>query len=76
MARAKYTKTTKRVRKTGGSSGYVKCNICHGTGLSFFQISEKYGLSLTAVKKIIYGVGDKILLKLEKAAWVKQMLAM
>lgn len=24
--------TTKRVRKTGGDSGYVKCRICHGTG--------------------------------------------
>ena len=33
-------------------------------GLSFFQISEKYGMSLTAVKEIVYGVGDKILLKL------------
>lgn len=21
-----------RKRKTGGSSGYVKCNMCHGTG--------------------------------------------
>lgn len=27
-------KTTirKRVRKTGGNSGYVKCNMCNGTG--------------------------------------------
>ena len=25
-------KTTKRVRKTGGDSGYVKCNMCNGTG--------------------------------------------
>ena len=25
-------KTTKRVRKTGGDSGYVKCNMCGGTG--------------------------------------------
>ena len=25
-------KTTKRVRKTGGNSGYVKCNMCGGTG--------------------------------------------
>ena len=24
--------TTKRVRKTGGKSGYRKCNMCHGTG--------------------------------------------
>jgi len=22
----------KRVRKTGGSSGYITCNMCHGTG--------------------------------------------
>lgn len=33
-------------------------------GLSFYQISEKYNISLTAVKKIVYGIGDKILLKL------------
>lgn len=26
------TTTKKRVRKTGGNSGYVKCNMCHGTG--------------------------------------------
>lgn len=32
--------------------------------LSFYQISEKYKISLTAVKKIVYGIGDKILLKL------------
>ena len=25
-------KTTKRVRKTGGNTGYVKCNLCNGTG--------------------------------------------
>ena len=25
-------KVTKRVRKTGGNSGYVKCNMCNGTG--------------------------------------------
>lgn len=24
--------TKKRVRKTGGNSGYKKCNMCHGTG--------------------------------------------
>lgn len=24
--------TKKRVRKTGGKSGYKKCNMCHGTG--------------------------------------------
>ena len=22
----------KRTRKTGGNSGYRKCNMCHGTG--------------------------------------------
>lgn len=34
MARAKQTITIKRGRrrKTGGNSGYVKCNMCHGTG--------------------------------------------
>lgn len=27
------TRTTKtRQRKTGGNSGYVKCNMCNGTG--------------------------------------------
>lgn len=26
------TKTKTRKRKTGGSSGYKKCNVCHGTG--------------------------------------------
>ena len=25
-------KTKKRVRKTGGNCGYVKCNVCGGTG--------------------------------------------
>lgn len=30
--RIKTTTTTKRVRKTGGSSGYRQCNMCHGTG--------------------------------------------
>ena len=31
--KVKITKTTKRrVRKTGGKSGYKKCNMCHGTG--------------------------------------------
>ena len=24
--------TTYRRRKVGGNSGYIKCNICHGTG--------------------------------------------
>lgn len=28
-----HIKTTKRrVRKTGGNSGYRKCNMCNGTG--------------------------------------------
>ena len=30
--RVRITKTRKRVRKTGGGSGYLKCNVCHGTG--------------------------------------------
>lgn len=31
--KVKITKTTKtRKRKTGGNSGYVKCNVCGGTG--------------------------------------------
>lgn len=29
---AKQTITIKRTRKTGGKSGYKKCNMCHGTG--------------------------------------------
>ena len=32
--------------------------------LSFYDLADKYGISLTTVKKIIYGPGDKILLKL------------
>ena len=33
MAKAKVTRTTKsRKRKTGGSSGFRQCNMCHGTG--------------------------------------------
>lgn len=34
MAKIRQTiKVTKgRVRKTGGNSGYKKCNMCHGTG--------------------------------------------
>lgn len=33
MARVKQTITTKtRKRKTGGNTGYVQCNMCHGTG--------------------------------------------
>lgn len=32
-SRTKQTTTVKtRKRKTGGKSGYRKCNICHGTG--------------------------------------------
>lgn len=31
MAKAKVT-VKKRQRKTGGNSGYVKCNMCNGTG--------------------------------------------
>ena len=31
--KVKVTKTTKtRKKKTGGNSGYVKCNLCGGTG--------------------------------------------
>lgn len=30
---AKQTVTTKsRKRKVGGNSGYIACNMCHGTG--------------------------------------------
>ena len=33
MAKARQTVTTKkRVRKTGGNSGYHTCPSCHGTG--------------------------------------------
>ena len=34
MARIKQkvTRIKSRKRKTGGSSGYRKCNMCHGTG--------------------------------------------
>lgn len=31
MAKVKQ-KVTKRTRKSGGNSGYRKCNMCHGTG--------------------------------------------
>ena len=31
MAKVKQTVTVRR-RKTGGNSGYKKCNMCHGTG--------------------------------------------
>lgn len=29
--KVKITKT-RRVKKTGGNTGYRKCNMCHGTG--------------------------------------------
>ena len=34
MATKQKVKITKKtlVRKTGGNSGYKKCNMCHGTG--------------------------------------------
>lgn len=32
MTKVKQTITKKRTRKTGGDSGYRKCNMCHGTG--------------------------------------------
>ena len=32
MAAKQKVKVTKRVRKTGGNSGYRQCNMCHGTG--------------------------------------------
>ena len=32
MAKATYTRTRTRTRKTGGNSGYRKCNMCGGTG--------------------------------------------
>ena len=34
MARVKQkvTTTKKRVRKTGGDTGYITCRVCHGTG--------------------------------------------
>ena len=33
-------------------------------GLSFGELTKKYNLSLTAVKNIIYNIGDEILLEL------------
>lgn len=30
--RVRTTRTKTRERKTGGNTGYKKCNICHGTG--------------------------------------------
>ena len=33
MARIKQrVKTKKRVRKVGGNSGYIQCNMCKGSG--------------------------------------------
>lgn len=32
MAKAKQKVTKSRKRKTGGNTGYIQCNICHGTG--------------------------------------------
>lgn len=32
MATQTIRKTKKRKRKTGGNSGYIPCNMCHGTG--------------------------------------------
>ena len=31
MAQKVKVTTRKRVRKTGGNSGYMQCNMCHGT---------------------------------------------
>ena len=31
MAQKVKITTRKRVRKTGGNSGYMSCNICHGS---------------------------------------------
>lgn len=32
MAKVKQKVTKTRTRKSGGNSGYRKCNMCHGTG--------------------------------------------
>ena len=32
MAQKVKITTRKRVRKAGGNSGYMSCNICHGSG--------------------------------------------
>ena len=32
MAQKVKITTRKRVRKTGGNSGYMSCNVCHGSG--------------------------------------------
>lgn len=35
-------------------------------GLSFENLAEKYDLSVTAVKSIVYGKGDKVLIRASK----------
>lgn len=35
-------------------------------GLTISQVAEKYDLSDTATKEVIYGIGDKILLRASK----------
>ena len=35
-------------------------------GLSLEQVAEKYGISVTATKTVIYDTGDKILLRASK----------
>lgn len=35
-------------------------------GLSLEQIAEKYDISLTATKDVIYGIGDKIIIRAAK----------
>ena len=32
-------------------------------GLSLLMLASKYDLSLTAIKNIVYGIGDKILIR-------------
>ena len=32
MAKQTIRKTKSRKMKTGGNSGYMQCNMCHGTG--------------------------------------------
>lgn len=32
MGKAHQTVTKTRKRKVGGNSGYLSCNLCHGTG--------------------------------------------
>ena len=34
-------------------------------GLTFEELAEKYDLSTNATKNIVYGIGDKVLLKLK-----------